>query len=65
MYIFEFTASKQGFSLSVVLTTIKYTSEHLPTRPILDTLVSCKQINWDNLCNAIRETTREFHSKQK
>ena len=37
---------------------------HLP-RPIQNTLVSCKQINWDNLCNAISETTREFHSKQK
>ena len=54
MYIFEFTASKQVFSLSVVLTTI---TEHLPTRPFLNTTVSCKQINWDNLCNAIRETT--------
>ena len=54
MYIFEFMASKQVFSLSF---TNNYASEHLPTRPILNTLVSCKQLNWDNLCNATRETT--------
>ena len=60
MYIFKFTTSKQVFTFSVAPMYHNYTFTHLPTRPILNTLVSCKQINWDTLCNALSPVNSLF-----